>query len=323
MQQKQQQQPLFRKLHVFEPPSPTGTIPLWAIEDGAALIRTRGTCVPPPASARVAGLSCSSRLCCATRDTGDDVHADGGGQCWLVTFDTSAVCSVVYHMPATPLASLLPSPLSSPPSLCTDGTLIFALSSAPNPHLRILSPQHPPQAPLTHHTSRVPPHASHVTCAPSFSLLSSSSTASILPPPPSCQRSAACHAPVHHPLIPIPSAMSRDLACAIHPITLSLICWGDATLAAIVPLVVVCISDGSGGCVPPSMTRGEGGYELAPRLYDSSHSDGRFFEIMPAAQRGMGGTVCDSSTDVARITVVSVSFMPSAHCSGLACSCTM
>lgn len=75
--------------------------------------------------------------------------------------------------------------------------------------------------------------------------------------------------------------------------------------------------------MPPSMTRGEGGYELAPRLYDSSHSDGRFFEIMPAALQGMGGAVCDSSTDVARITVVSVSFMPSAHCSGLACSCTM
>lgn len=325
---QQQQQLLLSKLHVFEPPSSSGTVPLWAVEGGASLIRTRGTCSPTPALALLNGdgvtsMTCSGRLCCVTLVSGDDAHADGGGQCWHVTLDTSSVCSVVYREPPTPLATLLPSssPLSS--SLCTDGTLIFALSTSPSPYLTVLTPLPHPQQPLIHHISRVSPHASHVTCAPSFALLSSSSTAYIMPPPTTCLRSAACNAPVHHPAIPIPSAMSRDLACALHPMTLSLICWGDAPLAAIVPLVVVCFSQSGGKCLPPALSRGEGGYELAPRLYDSSHSDGRFFDIMPVPQQGMAGSVCDLRTEVARIAVVSVSFEPSPHCEGGTCSCTM
>jgi hypothetical protein len=330
MQQHQQhQQPLMSKLHVFEPPSSSGAVSLWAVENGASLIRTRGTCSPLlptpvlPSAGGITSMTCSGRLCCATLDAGDDLYADGGGRCWLVTLDTSSVCRVVHHMPPTPLAKLSPSLPFISSSLCTDGALIFALSTFPSPQLTVLSPLPPPQPPFIHHTARISPHASHVTCAPSFSLLSSSSTAFILPPPPSCVRSAACLAPVYHPSIPIPSAMSRDLACALHPMTLSLICWGDAPLAAIVPLVIVCVSDGSGGCLPPALSRGDGGYELAPRLYDSSHSDGRFFDIMPVPQRGIAGTVCDLSTDVARILVLSVSFEPSPQCTEETCSCTM
>lgn len=326
--QQPQKQFYLSKLHVFQPPSSSGTMHLWAVEGNALHIRIRGTCSPPmPAPANFSGggitsLTCSGRLCCATRDTSDDAHAHGGGHCWLVTFDTSSVCSVVYDMPQTPLATHLPSSSSSA-SLCTDGTHIFALDSSSSPHLNVLSfPPHQ-QLPVIYHTSRVSSYASHVTCAPSFSLLSSALTSFFLPPPPSCVHSAACLAPVHHPSVPIPSAMSRGLACALHPLTLSLICWGDAPLAAIVPLVVICVPDGGDGCLPPVLSKGEGGYELAPRLYDSSHSDGRFFDIMPVPQWGVARATCDLSTDVARIMVLSVSFRPSPHCTGDKCSCTM
>ena len=169
-------------------------------------------------------------------------------------------------------------------------------------------------------------HATHIACSPGFSLLSSQSTGYILPPPPSCSRSAACNPPVYHLSTPIPSAMSRDLACALHSTTLSLICWGDAPLAQNIPLIVVCIPDDMGHCTRAAISRGEGGYQLAPRLYDSSHSDGRYFEVMPVVLRGVGGALCDSSTDVARISVLSVSSTPwpiASACDGESCSCAM
>lgn len=143
-------------------------------------------------------------------------------------------------------------------------------------------------------------------------------------PPPSCSRSAACHHPAHLSLIPIPSAMSRDLACALHPDTLSLICWGDASIAAIIPALVVCVLYGEHGCKAASLNGGGAGYQLAPRLYDSTHSDGRFVDIMPAPLKGVGGQMCDSTTDIARISVLSVSFSPSTTlCNQSSCSCTM
>ena len=245
-QQQQQQQPLLSKLHIFDPPSESATARLWAVEEGGGhdgRIRTRGTCTPsPPAGGgRVWSMTCSGQLCCVTRHASSDDHAHGGGQCWLVTFDVSASCGIVYNLPATLSTTLHPAPSPlPPPSICTDGFFIHVLTHLPSSRLETLSPAHPSS--IVDHTSfvsraaaRVPAHASHVACAPTFSLLSSISTGYILPPPPSCSRSAACHHPAHLSLIPIPSAMSRDLACALHPGTLSLMCWGDASIAAIIP----------------------------------------------------------------------------------------
>ena len=191
---QQQQQLLLSKLHVFEPPSSSGTVPLWAVEGGASLIRTRGTCSPTPALALLNGdgvtsMTCSGRLCCVTHVSGDDAHADGGGQCWHVTLDTSSVCSVVYREPPTPLATLLPSssPLSS--SLCTDGTLIFALSTSPSPYLTVLTPLPHPQQPLTF-LCLCPPSISRATFPPA------SHAWRISPPP-----TGASASPASNPLL--------------------------------------------------------------------------------------------------------------------------
>jgi hypothetical protein len=331
---RQQQQPLLSKLHIFDPPSASAAARLWAVEEGGGhdgRIRTRGTCTPSsPAVGRVSGMTCSGQLCCVTRHASSDDHADGGGQCWLVTFDTFASCGIVYNLSATLSTTLHPAPSPLPPSsICTDGFFIHVLTHLPSSRLELLSPAHP--STIVDHTSfvsrataLVPALASHVACAPTFSLLSSISTGYMLPPPPSCSRSAACHHPAHLPLIPIPSAMSRDLACALHPGTFSLICWGDASIAAIVPAFVVCVSDGEQGCKSAALNGGGAGYQLAPRLYDSTHSDGRFVDIMPAPLKGVGGQMCDSTTDIARISVLSVSFSPSTSlCNQSSCSCTM
>ncbi len=323
---------LLSKLHIFKPDLSLSNVHLWAVERGGGdrgIIRTRGTCIPAPSPSfsggGVASMTCSGQLCCATRDSNNHEYADGGGQCWMVDFDASALCRVVYDVPPSPRVPL-PSQLSSQPplSLCTDGQIIHVLTFVSGPQLyytrqlTVLSFVPQSHSIIHHETSRIPFHASQIACGPSFSLLSSSTTGYI--------RSAVCNAPVHHMAIPIPSAMSRDFACALHPTTLSLLCWGNAPLAHIVPLVVVCIPDELGQCTLAPLARGEGGYQLAPRLYDSIHTDGRYLEIMPVALRGMGEAVCDSSTDVARISVLSVSFAPSAPahaCSGATCSCTM
>jgi hypothetical protein len=319
---------LLSKIHVFATAPSATALPLWAVEAGGGLrgyIFTQGTCKLPPSASQDVGsitsLTCSSRLCCFTRSAAVDDRADTEGQCWFVTLDESSLCSNAYHLPASASSPSLYSELS----LCNDDDVIYVLAQHSPRFLSVVAPLPPPQAPIIHHTSRIPPHASHVVCAPAFSLLWSSSTGFFLPPPPLCPRSAACHPPVHHASTPIPSATGRGLACALHPSTLTLMCWGDAPIAGLVPHVVVCVFDAKDGCMLALVHRGVSAFHLAPRLYDSSHSDGRFLDIVPISMNGLGNAVCNSSSsDFARISVLSVSFSSSdSACDVAPCSCTM